>query len=64
MTLDDNFPFSVDLNTDETRAMVFLNKPLAGKLTQYRLKVTGTGFDAEGNGPANFKELCRVYRKK
>ena len=61
MILDDNFMFRVDLNTGDTHGDVYLNRPLAGKRTQCRLKVTGTGFDADGNGLADYQGLCRVY---
>ncbi|WP_414830184.1 hypothetical protein [Alteromonas sp. H39] len=63
MILDDNFMFRVDLHTGDTHGDVFLNRPLAGKRTQCRLKVTGTGFDADGNGVAEYQGLCRVYGK-
>ncbi|GGW75813.1 hypothetical protein [Alteromonas halophila] len=61
MLLDDNFMFTVNLNNGDTRGSVFLTRRLAGPRIQCRLSVTGTGFDAQGNGLAEYTGMCRQF---
>ena len=64
LLLDDNFIFTVDLNNGDTLGKVFLTRTLTGARTQCRLTVTGTGFDAQGNGLANYSGYCRRYGRE
>lgn len=62
LLLDDNFIFTVDLNTGETLGKVYLLRSLAGPRIQCKLTVVGTGFDSAGNGLAEYSGLCREYK--
>ncbi|MFC3200655.1 hypothetical protein ACFOEW_02330 [Alteromonas oceani] len=64
LLLDDNFIFTVDLNNGDTLGKVFLTRTLTGTRTQCRLTVTGTGFDAQGNGLADYSGYCRHYGRE
>jgi len=64
LLLDDNFIFTVDLNSGDTLGKVFLTRTLTGERTHCRLTVTGTGFDAEGNGLADYRGHCRRYGRE
>lgn len=58
MLLDEDFSFTVNLNTGDVLGSVFFSQTLAGAPIQCRLTVTGTGLDAQGNGLADYTGYC------
>lgn len=64
MIHDDFFRFRVTLGeTVETEGQVFLVNRIDGPVVHCILRITGTGFTAEGNGLADYTGRCRFRAK-